>query len=220
MNKSPLRNLAIMAVTLASLTAIGVYFYQKSQSNQPQKTYGISLRQELVRPDSYAKGPANAPLTIVEFLDPECEACKAFYPTLKKFLEANKDNVRLVVRYMAFHGSSAMAIAAVESAGLQNKYWEYLDILFATAEEWGHKQSPDATYFEKYAKSIGLNLEKFKSDMADPRWQTLIQRDMADGKVMGVQGTPTVFLNGDTLKGLDYSSLVNAARPHIGILVR
>jgi protein-disulfide isomerase len=205
--------LAFICVVLALL--VGSYFYNKSQFKPVP--IGISLREEMVRPDSHFAGPENAPLTIVEFLDPECEACKAFYPTLKKFLKENEKNTRLVVRYMAFHTSSAMAIAALESAGIQGKYWEYLDVLFNSAEEWGHKEKPDSSYFEKYALSLGLELSKFKQDMTDPRWTTLIQRDMKDGQVLGVRGTPTVYFNGELLRGLDYASLEAAAKNHLPV---
>jgi protein-disulfide isomerase len=204
--------LAFALIVLAGLAA--TYFYNETQSKP--LPVGISLREEMVRPDSHSMGERNAPLTIVEFLDPECESCKAFHPTMKKFLEANKEKTRFVVRYMAFHTSSAMAVAALESAGLQGKYWEYLDTLFTTAEEWGHKETPVPAFFEKYASSLGLDIEKFKSDMADPRWQTLVQRDMKDGQLLGVRGTPTVYFNGELLRSLDYSALVEAANKQLG----
>lgn len=214
MKRSPIKALVISFSIVVLATLIGSYVYNRSQTKSAP--VGISLREELVRPDSHSMGPENAPLTIVEFLDPECEACKAFYPTMKKFLDQNKKNVRFVVRYMAFHSSSAMAISAVESAGLQGKYWEYLETLFMTAEEWSHKEKPDPSYFEKYASGLGLDLEEFKTDMADPKWATLIQRDMKDGQTLGVRGTPTVYFNGDMLRSLDYSALISAANSHLG----
>jgi len=216
MKNNSVRYLALAAAAIVLCALAASYFYNRAQT--PTPTLGMTFRDELVRPDSHALGPENAPLTIVEFLDPECESCKAFYPTMKKFLDDNRKNVRFVVRYMAFHTSSAMAIAAVESAGIQGKYWEYLETLFTNAEEWGHKERPEPVYFEKYASNLGLNLEKFKNDMADPRWMTLTQRDMKDGQIMGVKGTPTVFINGDVLQNLDASSLDKAAKVHLGSL--
>lgn len=216
MKNNSVRNLALAAATIVLFALAATYFYNRAQT--PATTLGMTFRDELIRPDSHSIGPENAPLTVVEFLDPECESCKAFYPTMKKFLDDNKKTVRFVVRYMAFHTSSAMAIAAVESAGIQGKYWEYLETLFISAEEWSHKERPDPVYFEKYASNLGLNLEKFKTDMADPRWTTLIQRDMKDGQTMGVKGTPTVYFNGDLLRGLDASSLDEAAKVHLGSL--
>jgi protein-disulfide isomerase len=163
MKNNSVRNLVLAAATIFLCVLVGSYFYNRSQIQAVQP--GMSFRDELIRPDSHAMGPENAPLTIVEFLDPECESCKAFYPTMKKFLDENKKSVRFVVRYMAFHTSSAMAIAALESAGIQGKYWEYLETLFVFAEEWSHKETPDSSYFEKYASNLGINVEKFKNDM-------------------------------------------------------
>lgn len=214
MKNNTVRNLLVSAAVILLGTVALSYVYNLLQSQTTQ--IGMSFREELVRPDSPALGPENAPLTIVEFLDPECESCKAFYPIMKNFLDENKKNVRFVVRYMPFHTSSAMAIAGAESARLQGKYWEYLESLFTYADDWGHKPAPDPAYFEKYASDLGLNMEQFKKDMADPRWAALIQREMADGQTMGVRATPTVFLNGEILRGLDPSTLERTARAHLG----
>lgn len=83
------------------------------------------------------------------------------------------------------------------------------NILFNSADEWGHKQTPDPTSFFKYATALGLDLEKFKTDLEDPKWQQKVARDMTDGKVLQVIGTPTVFVNGEMLKGLGIDALRN-----------
>lgn len=169
--------------------------------------YGVSLRPEFVRDDSPTLGPKTAKVTIVEFLDPECESCRAFHPIMKETLKAYEGGVHFVVRYMAFHTSSSLAVAATESAGLQGKYWEMQDLLFNAADEWSHKPTPESGYFIKYAADLGLDVEKFKQDLNDPKWQQKIARDMADGKVVGVNGTPTIFINGERLKNLGASDL-------------
>ena len=163
---------------------------------------------ELVRSDSYSLGPAMARVSVVEFLDPECESCKAFFPIMKRVLKEYEGRIHFVVRYMGFHKSSAMAVAATESAGLQGKYWEMQEILFEKAEEWGHLPAPEESYFLSYAKILGMDIEKFRSDLVDPRWQIKLDRDMEDGKGLGVTGTPTIFINGNKLQDLSYESLV------------
>lgn len=179
-------------------------------------SYGLSFREELVRPDSHARGPEDAPVLIVEFLDPECEACKAFHPVMKRFLAENEGKVRFVVRYMPFHTSSRMAIAALESAALQGRYWEMLDTLFETAEEWGHQPEPVPAFFERYAQRLGLDEARFKESLVDQRWALLADRDRDDGKTLGVQGTPTVFVNGERLRSLSAESLERAVADAIG----
>jgi protein-disulfide isomerase len=219
MNANAIKILSLIFVAIVASSIFGTYLYTNSESKKESTKVpmGMTFREELIRPDSHSMGLENAPLTIVEFLDPECESCKAFYPIMKKFLDEHKAKTRFVVRYMAFHTSSAMAVAALESAALQGKYWEYLEILFETAEEWGHKDQPNPAFFEKYAGTLSLDLNKFKNDMTDPRWLTLVERDMKDGQILGVKGTPTVFFNGDMLRNLDYGSMLNAAKAHLGL---
>lgn len=213
--------LALVAL-LAGGVAVATVLYNRAQPPpQTAKTaggtsYGMSFRDELIRSNSHARGPENAVLTIVEFLDPECEACKAFHPIMKQFLAENEGKVRFVVRYMAFHTSSRMAIAAAEAAALQGKYWEMLDTLFETADEWGHKSEPVPAFFEKYAQGLGLDISKFQEDLVDQRWMVLADRDMADGKALGVRGTPTIFLNGEPLQDLSPDGLRRKAREALG----
>lgn len=222
--KKELRLLVSFAAVLALGTALAVFVYKKNeaataaQSGQGRQTstesssaYGINLREELVRPDSPSLGPENASLTVVEFLDPECEACKAFHPIIKTFLREHEGQVRFVVRYMAFHGSSKLAIAAVESARLQGKYWEMLDTAFVMADEWSHRPQPEPSFFVKYAQGLGLDVAKFEQDLRDPKWEALAQRDLADGKTMGVRGTPTLFFNGEMVGDFSLDGLRQAA---------
>jgi protein-disulfide isomerase len=217
MKLSDTKKLILVSCILIVGAGIAAVIYQIQQTKVPAMV-GINLREELVRPDSHAQGPENAPLTVVEFLDPECESCMAFYPIMKSFLDENQGKVRFVVRYMAFHVSSEMAVAALESAALQGKYWEYLETLFTMAGEWGHRPQPEIGFFEKYAEGHGLDLVRFRSDMQNPKWKALVERDMKDGQTMGVRGTPTVFLNGEMLDGLDSTSLRFASRRHLGNL--
>ncbi len=118
---------------------------------------------------------------------------------------------------MAFHRSSMMAIAATEAAGLQGKYWEMQEHLFATAGEWGHQSTPNSSFFINYASTLGLDVDQFQKDLDDPKWTQKVQRDMADGAVLGVRGTPTIFVNGVVLPQLSpealESSIESALKP-------
>jgi protein-disulfide isomerase len=164
------------------------------------------LKEKLVRYDSPAIGPTLAKVTIVEFLDPECESCKAFHPVVKRILKQYEGRVRFVVRYMGFHRSSAMAVAATEAAGLQGQYWQMQELLFDQADEWGHRAVPDEAFFIKYAEKLALNVEAFKKDLNDPKWAQKLNRDMDDGTALGVVGTPTIFINGSKLQELTYEA--------------
>lgn len=183
---------------------IGAKFYRESVQSQRTST---EVNSTLVRPDSPTLGGANATVTLVEFLDPECESCSAFYPTVKQILKDYDGKVKLVVRYMPFHKNSIIAATFAEAAGEQGKYWEILDVLFSRQLEWGERhgeshmtpiESPNAL-FEKYAMEQGLDVEKIKIAVAQNRYAAKLERDKRDGESLGVSRTPTFFVNGRQL---------------------
>ncbi len=154
----------------------------------------------LVQADSPVYGPADAKVTLVEFLDPECEACRAIHPIVKDLKTKYKDRFRLVVRYMPLHGNSVLAASAAEAAGAQGRYWEYLDVLYRTQTEWGEKQAPQRERFLEYARVLNLDLAVFEKAIDDPKWAAKVERDRVDGVTSGVKGTPTFFLDGKLLE--------------------
>jgi len=162
----------------------------------------------LVRPDSATLGVAGAPVTIVEFLDPECESCRAAFPFVKQLLEEYDERVRLVVRYFPLHNNSVLAATATEAAGAQGMYWEMQEMLFSRQSEWGEQQTPQTGLFVSYATELGLNIEQFTADLQNPDYLAKIERDRADGQALGVTGTPTFFINGRQVEELSADSII------------
>jgi protein-disulfide isomerase len=160
----------------------------------------------LVKSYSPSLGNPDAKVTVVEYLDPECESCAAFYPVVKGLVNDYKDRLRFTVRYMLFHGNSKLAALATEAAGKQGKYWEMQGQLFYKTD-WTHQQTPQNEKFEKIAGELGLDLEKFKADMKDPEILANIENDFKEGPSLGVNGTPTIFVNGRILGELSYKAL-------------
>jgi protein-disulfide isomerase len=180
-----------------------------SNSNKPQ----ISMEQ-LVRPDSPTLGPADAKVTIVEFLDPECESCAAFSPVVKKILKEYDGKIRLVVRYMPLHPNSLSAATFTEAAGEQGKYWEAQELLFQKQREWGTKHGANAgppadinALFKQYAAELGLDINKMNAAFAENKYKAKTERDKKDGEMLGVRQTPTLFVNGRKLARLYESDL-------------
>ncbi len=140
-------------------------------------------------------------------LGPECEACAAFSPVVKKLLKDYEGRIRLVVRYMPLHPNSLAAATFTEGAGEQGKYWQAQEMLFQKQPEWGTKHGPQATaekvditaLFRKYAMELGLDLDKMDTAFTENRYQAKIQRDLNDGRSLGVRQTPTFFVNGRRL---------------------
>ena len=154
----------------------------------------------LVRADSPVYGPADAKVTLVEFLDPECEACRAIHPIVNDLKTKYPERFQRVVRYMPLHGNSVLAASAAEAAGEQGRYWEYLDVLYRAQSEWGEQQTPQRTRFLEYARVLNLDLAVFEKSLDDPKHAAKVERDRADGVASGVKGTPTFFLNGKLLE--------------------
>lgn len=174
-----------------------------------------------IKADDWVKGPAEAPITLVEYLDFECEACRAYYPTVKQLKEEYKDNIRFVVRYFPLpgHKNSMTSALAVEAAGKQGKFWEMHDVLYENQRSWGEKGKADPKVFEEYAKQIGLDIEKYKNDVTSNELKDRVNRDKNSGISLGVQGTPTFFINGERIpnpKGYeDFKSIIDGLMPNI-----
>ena len=203
--RKEIKILLLIGIVVVIAGFFGARYYRESVQDERKSTaaaYG-----PLVREDSYTQGPADAPVTLVEFLDPECESCAAFYPTVKRILKDYDGKVRLVVRYMTFHHNSALAASFTEAAGEQGKYWEMQERMFRGQPEWGerhgdphHTQSvPPGILFERYAKELELDVDKVKMAVAQNRYAAKLERDKSDGVSLGVRQTPTFFVNGRQL---------------------
>jgi protein-disulfide isomerase len=161
----------------------------------------------LIREDSPTLGAANAPVTIVEFLDPECEACRAAHPIVKRLLQEYDGQVKLVVRYFPLHKNSVLAAQATEAAGEQSKYWEMQELLFTNQQQWGEKQTPQTALFIEYARTLGLNVDQFTTTLNSGKYASKVDRDLQDARAAGATGTPTFFVNGRQVRQLDYAGL-------------
>jgi len=164
----------------------------------------------LVKAHSPIKGSFNAKVTIVEFLDPECEACSATYPIVKKIVQEFTDDVKLIVRYMPFHQNSKYAANILEGARAQGKYWEALELLFAQQDHWANHHNPNPGLIPEILAPLKLNMNKILSDAKNGKYDRQILEDQADGKMSGVTRTPTFFVNGHQLQELGYEPLREA----------
>jgi protein-disulfide isomerase len=203
--------LGAIAVIVIVAAVIGANYY-RSLGPPPV------VSNALVRPDSPTLGPADAPVTIVEFYDPECEACGAFNPMLKKILKDYEGRVRLVARYMPLHPNSLRAASFTEAAGEQGKYWQAQELLFQRQPEWGERHGPPTgepppdvpALFAKYGQELGLDMDKVNAALRENRYQAKLERDRQDGQSLGVRQTPTFFVNGRQVRRLGVAELTAA----------
>ena len=146
---------------------------------------------------SYAKGPASAAVTIIEFSEFQCPFCSRVNPTMDKVRETYGDKVRIVFKHnpLSFHKDAPYAAQASLAAGKQGKFWEMHDILFKNQKALKKDQ------IEGYAKQIELDLAKFKADADSAEIKKMVDDDMALAKKVGARGTPNFFVNGEQLSG-------------------
>lgn len=201
------RVLVIGTVAIAGAAlAGGTYFYRASQAEQ-----AAALANEnadvLIRPNSPVIGPENARVTIVEFLDPACEACRAFYPVVKQILDESPDDVRLVVRYAPFHEGSEEAVGILEAARAQDLYIPVMEAIFASQPAWAAHGSPNLEIAWSAAEAAGLDVERARTDMRSPATVALINQDKADIEQLQIQQTPTFFIDGQPLSEYSFDRL-------------
>ena len=212
MSKNLKLSLALIAV--AVLAVLGVALL--SGDDDPEAPETANERDELlVRPDS-PRLTEGSDATFVEFLDFECEACGALYPTIEDLKETYGDRVTFVVRYMPLHTSSVNAARAAEAAGAQGEFEAMYDVLFERQAEWGHQDTPEEERFFAYAEELGLDMEQFRADFDDPATLERIEQSEADGRALGVTGTPTMFLDGERLEPDTFEDLVAAFDAAVG----
>jgi protein-disulfide isomerase len=151
-----------------------------------------------VDPSDPVLGPANAPVTIVEFSDFQCPFCQRVEPTLKRVRETYGDRVRIVWKdfpLTSIHPQAFKAAEAAHCAGEQGKFWEYHDRLFA------NQQALQVESLKKYAADTGLDSAKFNSCLDMAKYAERVQAQMGVGADLGVNSTPAVFINGRLLSG-------------------
>lgn len=184
----------------------GVLFYN-SQQEQAANQRAEANRASLVRMHSPSLGKADAPVVIVEFLDPACETCREFYPMVKQLMATHPDKIRLVLRYAPFHTGSDKVVGLLEAARRQGKFWVALESLLANQAAWTEHHTANADRAWKHLEGIGLNMEQLAFDVTAPDTATVIGQDLADARTLNVTKTPEFFVNGRPLPSFGFAQL-------------
>ena len=179
---------------------------QKETGLEGEKLYNELVKRNAPKPPARqmvefsgapALGPADAPITLIEFTDFQCPYCKRANDTVHELMNNNPGKIRLVFKHnpLPFHDKADGAHRAAEAAALQGKFWEMYDLLFA------NNKNLEQADLEKYATQIGLDIEKFKADMESDSVKNRVKADLAQGVSLGVKGTPHFFMNGNVING-------------------
>lgn len=196
----------LTALALLVAFVVGVLLYTTAQEREAARLAEAN-RASLLRMHAPVLGPAGAPVTIVEFLDPACETCAAFYPRVKALLAAHPDRIRLVLRWAPFHPGSDKVVAALEAARRQGKLWPALEALLTSQPAWTANHRPDIGRALARLQTVGLDMERLAFDMTAPEIASAIAQDVADAETLKVTKTPEFFVNGQPLPRFGWDEL-------------
>ncbi|HWG99603.1 MAG TPA: thioredoxin domain-containing protein [Pilimelia sp.] len=189
--------LGVLAAALA--VVVGVVVVNRDSGTTP-----AAAAEALVRADSHRLSTAaDGKTTVVEFLDFECEGCGAAYPGVERLRAEYGNRITYVVRYFPIdsHPNSYNAAHAAEAAARQGRFEQMYKKLFDNQTAWGHNPQSQAAVFERYAQELGLDMSRYQADVASAEVAARVRADATDGLAVGVQGTPTFFINGERFDG-------------------
>jgi len=183
------------AVGLATLGS-GAMLYRAKRPHlltiRPDKVVSDKNAAEAI----HVRGNPNAPVTLEEFGDFQCPPCGSAAVFIDQLVKEYHPNLKLVFRNLPLpvHNHAREAALAAEAAGLQGRYWEMHDVLYREQAVWS-KADNALELFDSYAGMLGLNLNRFKKDMASDKARQRIESDQERADSLGVRSTPTVFIN-------------------------
>jgi len=147
-----------------------------------------------VSPDrDHIRGPADAPVSLVEYGDYECPYCGAAHPVVKEIQALMGDELQFVYRHFPLttvHAHAEQAAEAAEAASAQGRFWAVHDVLFE------NQQRLEAPYLHAYAEALGLDVDRFDRELIEHVYADRVREDFLSGVRSGVNGTPTFYING------------------------
>ncbi len=199
--------------TLIMIIGIGWLFGKSGQSEVSGDVTANRVAAES-NPVHVKGDPATAPVVVVEFSDFQCPACRAAQPLVQSLLgKYQKNEVTLVFRHMplqSIHPNATAAAIAANAAAKQGKFWELHDLLFERQDEWANIANGNDlnAKFSEYVTELGMNGEEFSTALADPSLLVQVQDDVAIATQLGVNATPTFFVNGQAVSAPDLASTI------------
>lgn len=186
----------LIGIGVVCLGIFGVIALISSSNNSSQPVDSAKL----VRENSN-KIEGSSGVTLVEFGDYQCPACATAHPTVKRLLDKYQGKITFVFRNfpLPLHKNADISSRAAEAAGIQGKYWEMHDLLYENQDKWAESEKP-LDIFVGFAQKLDLDGEKFRQDVQSNQFDDKISGDKSDGTALGVNSTPTFFVNGQKIE--------------------
>lgn len=198
----------LIGIGVATLILIvGAIFFLGKSSQGPSGPIPKADNSILLKDDSFKVATTSAKVTIVEFSDFQCPACKSVQPTVDQILKDYQGKVNFYYRHFPLpqHKNAVPAALAAEAALEQGRFWEMANILFSKQEDWAESSNAKDLFLD-YTKELNLNEDQFKKDLENNKFTQKIERDNTDALTLKLNSTPTFFVNGEKVPGaLSYS---------------
>ncbi|EKD32751.1 MAG: protein-disulfide isomerase [uncultured bacterium] len=185
-----------MAVVVVGIIA-GLIINAKNK-NSDEFLPGEEIVFTSIQEQDWTKGSVDAKVELIEYSDFQCPACLSYYSIIARLSDEYSQDVRVAYRNLPLptHANGNISAQAAEAAGLQGKFWEMHDKLFENQQSWASERDPKDTFI-RYAEEIGLDSERFKSDLTSKQAKDAVEQDVDSYKSFGIpMSTPTFFLNG------------------------
>lgn len=212
MKTSVKATLISVAVVVVLVVAALIYvLISQSKAALPSSGGGAPSAQPVRQNSHILDGGGEGAVTVVEFLDFECEACGAFYPIVEDLREQFAGEITYVVRYFPLpgHFNSKNAAIAAEAAAQQDRFEDMYHRLFESKVEWGEAQESRADLFRGFAEELGLDMVAYDAAVADPSTSERVDQDFEEGRALGVSSTPTFFVDGELAQLQEWDDLEN-----------
>ena len=210
--------LTIFVIAVATVATV-VFLSVRDTGSTAEVALDDSTAGQTVRDNSHRLNSVpDSDIYFVEFLDFECEGCRALYPVVEQLRAEYGDRVNFVLRYFPLrsHFNAERAARAVEAAAQQGQLEAMYKKMYETQAEWGEQQVPADDVFREFAQQLGLDMGAFDATSNDPATLERIQLDVSDGTALGVQGTPTFFINDERIQPRSYEDLTTALDQALG----
>lgn len=204
----------IFAVVVFGVLGSLVFLAKKDQKNvsgvDQQKIMAASAASGNIADHVY--GNKDSKTILIEYGDYQCPVCGQAHPIIKQVTEKFKDKIAFVYRnnpLTTIHPNARVAAAAAEAAGLQGQFWLMHDALYENQREWSNAGIDQRiNFFVSYANKVGIkDIDKFKTDIGEKSVNDKINFDLALGKKVPVEGTPTLLLNGKKIDGTTWQNV-------------
>ena len=208
--------LIVAAVGILVIAIVAATFLTQSDDTQPLQDATASRQAALASEHSPTLGDPAAKVHMVEFLDPACGTCALFFPMVKQWMNELPGEIRLSVRHVAFHSGSDYAVRILEASRNQDKYWQTLEALLASQNQWVQNHTVQPDRIGPAIAGVGLDMKQLTADMNSVQVMQRIEQDKKDSVFLKVSATPEYFVNGRPLPSFGQQQLADLVREELG----